>query len=322
MSLRRPETTPCILRRVFAVAALVALCVSAPTVRAEEDAGASTRDLPSTREAAGVYPYRHYQFRHYDTNQRHDLPGRYIAATPPKEKRSGPEEHLLVGFVSSLNSQYVSKELPDSRGPVWQPSATVELYGVGFNVWSNFVLNGEANQGQFNEVDFTTYYTAHIGKLTLHPYVTFMVFPNGDPASLDYTPEPVVEGDLYVQYNLGDVDLFGRMRARIKQVAGQVYANVGVGYNHAFPCGMALLASALINMGDEQYLSAQYGPTDTNIDALAFMLGASWGAYGVTFKPNVNVAVHIIPEIRNKIRQNPNLDTVFVWGGLDISYNF
>ncbi|HPQ81864.1 MAG TPA: hypothetical protein PLZ86_09120, partial [bacterium] len=211
---------------------------------------------------------------------------------------------------------------PDSRGPVWQPSATAELYGLGLNVWSNFVINDEANQWQFNEVDFTTYYTAHVGNLTIHPYFTFMVFPNGDANSLDYTPAPVIEGNLYVHYNLGDFDLFGRMRARIKQVAGQVYANVGVGYNHAFRSGMTLLASALLNMGNGSYLSSHYGPTDTNIDALAFMLGASWSACGVTFKPAVNVAVHVVPEIRRKIRQDPNLDTYLVWGGLDISYDF
>jgi len=323
MTARCPNAGRTILGRILAAVLLAALCTLAPgSGAAEEAVAASTRELPPTREASGLHPLRRYRFHRYDANQRHDLPDRYVVATPEGEKRSGPAEHLLVGFTSSLNSQYVSKELPDSRGPVWQPSATVELYGLGLNVWSNFVLNDEANQGEFNEVDITAYYTAHLGKLTVHPYFTLMLFPNGDPASLDYTPAPVVEGDLYVQYNLGDFDLFGRMRARIKQVAGEIYANVGVGYNHAFRNGMTILASALLNMGDEKYLSAQYGATGTSIDAIALMLGASWTAHGVTFKPGVNVAVHVVPSIRDRIRQNPNLQTYLVWGGLDISYSF
>ena len=322
MRARKIQGVPRALGRTLAAAALAAIALFAPQAGASESRADSSRDMPSIREAAGVHAIRRFQFQHYDDGARHHLPLRYVSEAPAQQERKGPMEHLLIGFVSSLNSQYVSKELPDSKGPVWQPSATVELYGLGLNVWSNFVLNDEANQGQFNEVDFTTYYTAHIGKLTIHPYFTFMVFPNGDPASLDYTPAPVIEGDIYVQYNLGDFDLFGRMRARIKQTSGQVYANAGAGYGHLFPCGMTLLASVLINMGNEQYLSAQYGPTETNIDAAAFMLGASWKVGGVTFRPNVNLAVHVIPEIRRSIRQNTDLDTYLVWGGMDIMYDF
>lgn len=312
------------IRGVLTAALAISLCSIAPGALAQEASAniSPERDLPPAREASGINGIRRHHLHRYDSNWHYTPPSRHLVAVPAGEKRKGPAEHLLIDVTSSLNSQYVSKELPDSKGPVWQPSATVEFYGVGFNVWSNFVLGDEANQGQFNEVDFTAYYTAHIGKLTLHPYFAYFVYPNGNPASLDYTSASQIEADLYIQYNVGDFDLFGRMRTRLKHVAGQIYANVGVGYNHAFPCGMTLIASGLLNMGDSQYLTSQYGPTDTNIDAISFMLGASWKVYGVTFRPNAHVAIHVVPEIRRKIRQNPNLDTYLVWGGLDLSYDF
>lgn len=263
------------------------------------------------------------KLRFYNSDTYHHVPSRHVVEVPETKERKGPAEHLKIGLTSDFRSQYVSKELPDSLGPVWQPSATVELYGAGLNVWANFVLSDEPNQGEFNEIDFTTYYTAHIGNLTIHPYFVFMVFPNGDPASLDYTPGPVIEGDLYVQYTIWKFDLFGRMRARIKEHPGAIYANVGAGFNHLFDCGITLKTSALLNMGNDTYLTWHYGPTDTNIDALAFTLAASWEAWkGFTFKPHINVAVHVIPEIREALRQKPNHNTYIVWGGLDLAYNF
>lgn len=310
-------------KRLLTAILVASLCVITTSAPAEgTGTSAPGRHLPAAREASGIHPIRKHELLRYDSSTHYHLPRRYLTEVPEQRERKGLKEHLLIGVASSFNSQYVSRELPISKGPVWQPSASVELYGFGLNVWSNFVLNDEPNQGQFNEVDFTTYYTAHLGKLTLHPYFVFMVFPNADPASLDYSPAPIIDSSLYVQYNLGDFDLFGRVNARLKQTAGRVYANVGVGYNHLFPHDITLLTSALLNIGNSQYLSSHYGPTGTNIDALAFMLGASWKTHGVTLKPNINVALHVIPDIRRKIRRTPNLDTAFVWGGLDISYDF
>lgn len=278
--------------------------------------------INSFADGEGAPVAREYQFQPYSIDIHQRPPLKYVKAVPAEKKRRGLAEHIKANVTSSFNSQYVSRELPFSKGPVWQPSATVELYNFGFNVWSNFVLNDEANQWQFNEIDFTPYYTAHIGNLTIHPYFIFEVYPNGNQASLDYTPAPIIEGDIYVQYNVWKFDLFGRMRARIKQVAGEVYANVGAGFSQSFKNNIKITSSALLNMGNEKYLSAAYGNIDTNIDAISFMAAASWKHKGLELKPNANIAVHVVPEIRRAIRNNPNLNTYLVWGGLDVSYNF
>lgn len=281
------------------------------------------RHFPDSPQIGGFHFERKYKLHSYGSDRSHPLPSHYVVAVPKEQERKTLPEHLMVGVTSAFNSRYVSRELPFSRGPVWQPSATVELYGFGFNVWSNFVINDEPNQGQFNEIDFTPHYTAHIGNLSVHPYFMFGIFPNSDNGSLNYTPASVIEGNIYLEYSLWKFVLFGRMRARIKETAGRIYANVGTGFNHHFKKDLAIKTSILLNMGNDKYLSAYYNVMDTNIDALAFMVAVPCEPIdGFTLMPNVNFVVHMVPEIRRAIRQNPNFETYMVWGGINISYDF
>ena len=284
---------------------------------------AADKELPQIETGSEVHLIQRHKYHIYHSDTHHRPPSQYLIAVPPKKERKGIAEHLMIGVYSDFMSRYMSKELPDSKGPVWQPSATVEAYGFGLNVWSNFVLNSEPNQGEFNEVDFTPYYTAHIGNLTINPYVMFILFPNSDPASLDYSAVSLIEADIYLQYQIGKFDLFGRARTRVKENPGAVYAHVGVGFKNTFKCKLTLETSALLGMGNGRYLSSQYGPMETNIDGLSFMLAASWEAWkGFVFRPHINVAVHVVPEIRDAIRRNPNLSTYYVWGGLSLAYTF
>ena len=230
----------------------------------------------------------------------------------------------MIGFYSDVRSRYMSKELPDSIGPVWQPSATIEAYGFGFNAWGNFVLYDEPNQGEFNEVDLTPYYTLHIGNLTIHPYSLIMLFPNKNPGSLDYTPMTTIEADLYMDYTLWKFTFFTQMRAVVKGTTpGSIYAHVGTSFDHTFNSGITISPSALMSFGNDKFLTSSYQPMGANIDAFSFSLALSWkvGKY-ITFEPHINYAVHVIPKIRQSLRAMPNHGTYYVWGGLDLSYEF
>lgn len=254
---------------------------------------------------------------------KHRPPSKYIIDVPAEKKRSGFKEHMKLGFYTSLYSQYFSKEQPFSKGPVWQPSVTFEAYGAGLNVWSNFVLNNEANQGQFNEVDFTTYYTAHFGNLTIHPYILFEVFPNGNPRSLDYTTTPVIEPDINIQYNIWKFNLFTQFRTRAYPEPLTMYGHFGLGFNQPFANIVTFSASTYLNFGNGNYLTSVYKPMDANIDAIVFTASLPINFIkGFTFTPGINIIVHVLPEIRRAIRQNPNLETTMIWGGLDLAYEF
>ncbi len=288
-----------------------------------DDVGNLDKGLSTVEDKEGVHHRRKYKSDYEHNDDRHSPPDDYVIAVPKGNKRKGPMENLMFEVTSDFRSLYVSKELRCSRGPVWQPSATVEFYGFGFNVWSNFVLNDEPNQGEFNEVDITVYYTFHIGDLTIHPYVLFMVYPNANPASLDYSSQSMVEGNLYLQYDIWKFDIFGRMRTRIKANAGSIYAHVGFGFHHDFTDKVTIETSTHLGMGDGRYLTSAYGPRGANIDALALMLAVKWEALkGFTLRPHVNAAIHVVPSIRRSIRQNPNQKLYLIWGGLDLAYNF
>lgn len=285
------------------------------------------QDIPETYEREGIQLQHRYHLNFYGSDVNHRLPSMYLESLPPAEGREGLPEHLMLAFYSNFRSLYMSREYPCSKGPVWQPSATIEAYNVGFNVWSNFVLNDEANQGQFNEVDLTLYYTVHIGNLTIHPYLLSFLMPNGDPASLNYSPNPAtVETDIYLGYKVWQFIFESLTRVGVYSNAGQVYSNIGVSFTQPFDHGLSLNVHTHLSFGNDRFLTSHIGigqDIDTNIDAIAGLLALSWNAWkGLSLTPNVQAAVHVPPSIRRAIRQNPDQSTYYIWGGLDVAYNF
>jgi len=149
-------------------------------------------------------------------------------------------------------------------------------------------------------------------------------FPNKNPGSLDYTPEFTLETVLYMDYTLCKFTLFTLMRAVVKGTTpGSVYAHVGTSFDHTFNSGITVSPSMLMSFGNDKFLTSSYQPMGTNIDALSFTLALSWKACkNLTFEPHINYAVHVIPKIRQSLRAMPNHGTYYVWGGLDLSYEF
>lgn len=262
--------------------------------------------------------------RFYNQSVHQSLPSKYLLEVDPTEKRDTLIENLKIGLYSDFNSRYMSKEMPFSKGPVWQPSVTFELYGLGLNTWANFVLNDEANQGQFNEVDLIPYYNLEIGNFTFHPYSMIMFFPNKNPNSLDYTKKTIIEADFYLKYKLGEFAIFSLTRLQVRGgTAGGAYFNLGLGYSHKFQKGFTLESSIFFNFGNSIYLSSNYGNMSGNVDQIVLMLGASINPRkGLTFKPNIHTGTHIIPKIRKSIKTNPNISNTMVWGGLEVAYEF
>ena len=257
----------------------------------------------------------------------HEVPTRYINNPAVEgQKRKGLAEHLMLGLYSLFTTKYMSREYPCSIGPVWQPSATIELYKVGFNVWANFVLNNdEANEGQFNEVDLTLYYTATFGSFTAHPAILAFLMPNGDPASLDYSPHPVtLEADLYLSYDIWKFTISSLTRAGFYASTGQVYSNIGLMFTQPILNDFSFMVESHLSFGNGKFLTSHAGgPLDTNVDALAGMIGLTYEPVGgLTFQPNVRYAVHVTPSIRRVIRQNPNIQNFTIWGGMDVNYSF
>lgn len=264
-----------------------------------------------------------YHFAFPSSDVHHRIPTEYVIDVPKGEKRRGLSEHLAVGFYSNFRSRYVSREYPCSKGPVWQPSFTIEAYNVGFNVWSNFVLNDEPNQGEFNEVDLSLYYTARIKNLAIHAYIMGFLYPNANPASMDYGSEQQMETDLLLRYEIWQMYLFSLARVGLVNTTGQVYWHLGVGFKHPFTSKFAMDTSALMSIGNSRFLKTHAGYDGTSVDALAWTLGFIWKPWkGLSLQPHFDIAVHVSPTVRKAIEQQNTFNNTIVWGGLDLAYDF
>lgn len=102
-----------------------------------------------------------------------------------KEKAEKPNNAWTYGVEADFNSIYIWRSLAWSQGAVMQPSIWAGKSGFSLSVWGNFVLNKEANQGQFNEFDFRLSYQYKWGSLTLEPAVQFYAYLNqpGEPTT-------------------------------------------------------------------------------------------------------------------------------------------
>ena len=233
----------------------------------------------------------------------------------PNEKLT---RHFAFGFDSKFLSKYMWRGIPASQGAVWQPSAQVEYYGVGFNVWGNFVLDNEPNQGQFNEVDLTLYFHREFLQTNLHlrAWVYAALYPNGNPRSLDFGTGSL-EGDLMLSYYWGPLFWAGHISARIIDAPGALWWDFTMGFQHKLPLKFKILTSAMLGMGDGRFNREHIAPVGTQPNLLEFTLSFPWQPLrGFQVNPNMHVDV-ILPEaLRSAMAQPTN-----VWGGINFSYS-
>jgi len=91
----------------------------------------------------------------------------------------------LFGGEADVNSIYIWRGLAWSDGAVFQPSVWVSRSNFTLSGWSNFVLNKERNQGQFNEFDGRLSYRGKWKNFEFEPAIQFYIYPNqrGEPAT-------------------------------------------------------------------------------------------------------------------------------------------
>lgn len=257
-------------------------------------------------------------------NAHHELPTNYLIDEPAGAKRKGVWENLMLSVASAFRSQYISRDLPCSNGAVWQPEGTIELYGAGLNIWSNFVLDKEPNQGQFNEVDFTLYYNIKFGPMTFHPYVMYIVFPHANPESLDYSSEPCVETNFLITIDIWKLSIFDRTRIRVKNPAGTFWSQIGISYYHPIINDVLRLGvSPYFTIVNDNYSKKYFGVEGPNVDAMGFVFSVPYTPiHSLTLKPNMMASWHVTPAIRSSMQNNSGLSTYYIWGGLDVAYSF
>ncbi|MFH1829594.1 MAG: hypothetical protein ABH871_02290 [Pseudomonadota bacterium] len=254
----------------------------------------------------------------YDYNIHHKRPAKAIPETFESRREKSIVENLSFSVYSNFPSRYVYQAMASSDGFVWQPSATIELYGVGFNVWGNFVLADIPDQGKFNEVDLTLYYNVKIWGLTIHPYMLFCLYPTDNKRSLDYSAYTDIKPSLHLAYSLGPIDIFTELAVYLHPNKGALILDMGLGFQHEIVKNFGIETSALIGLGNSRFNRSNFNVSETKINHFAYSLGFPWNAVkGLLIKPNANVSAFFSQKLRNAVPY-----PVLVWGGVDLSYNF
>jgi len=234
----------------------------------------------------------------------------FIENLPPPSKR------WSARLRSDFYSQYVWNGVLYSGGPVWQPSATLEIYDVGMTVWGNFVLDDEPNQGEFNEVDLTLYYQRDIGKWSLQASLIAALYLNDDPASRNRGPNSL-QGYFQVSRALGPVKVFSDLTVGFLEPAGTILWDFGVSYRRNLPLKFRMETSLLFAVGDARFNKAYFADVGTQANLLVYSLAFPWTPLkGFSFIPSLCFSNLLAPSLR---RASP--EPTVLWGGLSVVYD-
>jgi len=235
-----------------------------------------------------------------------------------KERPEDILKNLDILFEFDFFTKYVSKGLPSSDGPVWQPSLTLEAYNIGVSLWSNFVLNNEPNQWQFNELDITPYYSLRIGNFNFIPSVNFLLFMNKDPQSLNYSSRNIIRPQWHMSYEIGPftpyADGFYYVYPPHKF---STYHDVGILFHHDFNSFLSLDTSAQIAIAGQDWNKYRIGNVGTEANNFEYVLSLN-AKTSENFI--ISPVVHVVVTLPESVRRDLD-EPDFVWGGVMFKYD-
>lgn len=254
----------------------------------------------------------------YNYNIHHKRPAKGIYNTKNKKKYKTFAESLSYSVNSDFLSKYVYEGEASSRSWVWQPSATIEAYGLGFNAWGNFVLADIPDQGRFNEIDLTLYYNYNYKNLSVQPFFIACIYPTANKISLDYSASTDMKPSLHLAYTLGPIDIYTDVQLYVHPTPGAVIWDMGLGFQHKIVKDVAISTAAQISFGNAEYNNSQFQVKENKVQQFTYELSVSiTPVKGFVIEPNINVAAFFSQVLRDAVAY-----PVLVWGGVDFTYNF
>lgn len=229
-----------------------------------------------------------------------------------------PDKKKKVAFRirSDFYSRYMWHGIAYSNGAVWQPSATVEGAGFGFNIWGNFVLNDEPDQGEFNEMDLTLYYQRTVRKLNIQFSLIGAIYMHNETTSLNKGPN-TLSGILQLSYPVGPVFFFTSVNIGLVNPGGTVFWDMGVNYQRNLPLRFSLETSGLFGIGDARFNREFIADVGTKANLFEYSLAFPWRPLrGLRFGPSMTISVNLSPSLRRAMAE-----PTVVWGGLSMSYD-
>ncbi len=225
------------------------------------------------------------------------------------------ESKLSWGFTEDILSRYIWRGFAYTRGPVMQPEGWVSAYGFTFDLWSNFVLNDEPNQGQFNEVDPSLTYSHSWGPFTVEPTIENYNYPN------QMNAPSTAEFDLKLSYGLGPVTLTTTHNFDIIRYRGSYFGDFTAGIEHEFFPKFSMATSASLGWGSSKFNETYGGVSKAALNLFLWRMEFVYQAFKhVSFRPHMEVNVLIDSDLRQGVStgQSPEI----VSGGLALLLTF
>jgi hypothetical protein len=240
------------------------------------------------------------------------IPFGSLAYENPDDSQKG-NPIVTYGGELDFNSRYIWRGIPLSKGAVTQPSAWVSAFNFTFSVWGNFVLNNEANQGEFNEVDLILSYSREWKKITVEPLVQFYLYPNQKDAPA------TGEGSLKLSYPIiGPVSVFTSHTFDIVRYGGSYFGNAGLSYEHEFNSKLSLESSLSLGWGSSKFNDVYLGLSKSALNVAIYDLSLTYYPKKFVYiRPHVELSAIVDGELRNQLD-----DSTIVSGGLAVGMEF
>ena len=231
---------------------------------------------------------------------------------PSPEVSAESAKKISFTFQDDVVSRYVWRGFALSRGPVMQPAFEVEAYGFIAEIWSNFVLNNEHNQGRFSEVDPSLEYHYHLGPVEIVPAFEGYIFINQPGVS------NTAEAQLRLSYTVHDLTLTTSQNFDVVHSPGGYYGDFSIGYERELVRKLSLQTATGIGWADAKFNAVNGGLSQAALNVFFWRLGFTWSALAfLDLTPHLDVNVILDPDLRAA-----QADPTLVSGGLLASLHF
>jgi hypothetical protein len=314
----KAEVVTCWMRLVRAVAVLLPMAFALGCASGQKNYLASAPRAPEAPAGGAAAPLLPAPEAAATASCQAPATGSSSGPGPASETPAAEEaKDWSVTLDTTVNGKYISRGLLVVNHPVFQPSVTATYKDFTLNVWGNvnLVSDSTGRSGQFNEVDYTGYYSWTSHDVNWSAGVIHYTFP--------HTKSPLTT-ELYGSAGL-DTYLAPTLTLYqdVQAVKGE-YATLGLSHTFkdawqpARDVSMGVNLSESVGFGSARFNAFNYNTnkaafTDLLLGlGLPFQVGEGW---------TVTPAAHFSTLLDSRIRRNMGHDTN-VWGGLSLTRTF
>jgi len=225
------------------------------------------------------------------------------------------EEYSNITYGAEIDfaSQYIWRGIELSDGVVLEPAAWIQAYGLYFEVWGNFVLNDEADQGEFNEIDLISYYELAWNNFTLEPgFEAFLYHDADEPSTLELTIG-------FSYFIIDQFSIFTKHYFDVAEYEGSYFGTAGVGFERELESLPFYLDSSLkLGWGNSDFNEVNIEVSESALNVIIADLSVYYYPLEYLYlRPHIQFSALLDDDLRDAV-DNPTI----VSGGIAVGVEF